>query len=262
MELTLEQALAGRMTNIRGKDYLSTEAYITPFLEKMSKYTDKFIFNGIQPAQTTYTVDGDINVEDITWNRMWIQAVMPDDGMFDNHDRVVGMVYGLDVRRPVAKFYVGGLNRACCNLCIFSPSFLNIQEMEPESALDYRPIERLLTQTDDVNNILKRLSETEVSYNNPIISQNLGDWIRRIRKMENRYKSSAGTVALSDTTAIKAYDLLYEEEGSPYYVTEGNDTDMFNVYNAWTQVITNDKRDIVNKAEKTLLVGRILDICN
>ena len=35
---------------------------------------------------------------------------------------------------------------------------------------------------------------------------------------------------------------------------------MFNIYNAWTQVITNDKRDIINKAEKTLLIGNILGI--
>ena len=61
MELTLEQVLAGRGTSIKGKEYLSTAAYVEPFLERMSKYTDKFIFNGIQPDQITLTKDGDIN---------------------------------------------------------------------------------------------------------------------------------------------------------------------------------------------------------
>ena len=32
-------------------------------------------------------------------------------------DEVVGLVYGLDVRKPVVKIYRGGLNRACTNLC-------------------------------------------------------------------------------------------------------------------------------------------------
>ena len=36
---------------------------------------------------------------------------------------------------------------------------------------------------------------------------------------------------------------------------------MFNIYNAFTQLITHDKgRDIMNKCEKTLLLKRILDI--
>lgn len=85
MELTLKQALAGKSTQIKGKEYLSTSAYVEPFLERMSKYTDNFIFQGIQPEQITLTKDGDINLEDITWNRMWVQAVMPDKTGFDNH---------------------------------------------------------------------------------------------------------------------------------------------------------------------------------
>lgn len=258
MELTLEQAIAGKSTQIKGKEYLSTAAYVEPFLERMSKYTDKFIFNGIQPEQITLTKDGDINLEDITWNRMWVQAVMPDNNMFDNHDRVVGMVYGLDVRKPIVKFYVGGLNRACCNLCVFSPSFLDIKELEPEKALDYRPIDRLLTQTDNVRNILERLSSTEVEYNDVRINENLGDWVRKTLNFS--FTNHLSKVKLATSSAIDAYKLLYEKEDSPYFVPKGTTTDLFNIYNAWTQVITNDSKDIINKCEKTLLVGSILGI--
>ena len=36
---------------------------------------------------------------------------------------------------------------------------------------------------------------------------------------------------------------------------------MFNVYNAFTELISNDKdKDIMNKVEKTLLLKRILDV--
>ena len=258
MELTLEQALAGRATSIKGKEYLSTEAYITPFLERMSKYTDNFIINGIQPDQITLTKDGDINLEDITWNRMWVQAVMPDSAGFDNHDRVVGMVYGLDVRKPVVKFYVGGLNRACCNLCIFSPSFLDVTELEPEKAISYKPIDRLLTQTDNVKMILEKLSNKEVVYNETTINENLGDWVRKT--LSGSFTNPLSKVKLATSSAIDAYKLLYEKEDSPYFVPKGTTTDMFNIYNAWTQVITDDKKDIINKAEKTLLVGNILGL--
>ena len=168
------------------------------------------------------------------------------------------MVYGLDVRKPVVKFYVGGLNRACCNLCIFSPSFLNVEELEPEKAINFKPVERILSQTDNVKAILEKLSNTEVEYNEAIINENLGDWVRKT--LNDSFTNQLSKVKLATSSAIDAYKLLYEKEDSPYFVPKGATTDMFNIYNAWTQVITDDKKDIINKAEKTLLVGNILGL--
>lgn len=258
MKLTLEQALAGKATNIKGKKYFSTAAYIEPFIKRMSKYTDNFIINGIQPDQITFDQEGDINVENLTWNRMWVQAVLPDNDYFPNHDHVVGMVYGLDVRKPVIKLYMGGLNRACCNLCVFSPSFLDVKELEPGKAIDYRPIDRLMKQTDDVKAVLEKLSNTEVEYNEKQINENLGNWVRKTLNFS--FSDQFNKVKLATSSAIDTYKLLYEKEDSPYFVPKDSVTDMFNIYNAWTQVITDDKRDILNKCEKTLLVSNILGI--
>lgn len=258
MELTLQQAIQGKATQIKGKAYLDTESYIMPFIEKMSAFTDKFIINAIPADQISLTPSGEMNLEDIVYNRMWIQAVMPDEACYDNHDRVVGMVYGLDTRKPVAKFYVGGLNRACCNLCIFSPSFLNVQELEPETAINFTPIKSLLEQTSNVKSILEKLANIEVPYDESLINENLGKWIHNT--IDKQYTSQYGKVKVSASTAISAFKLLYKDEESPYYVTPGHSTDMFNVYNAFTQTITDDTRDIVNKCEKTILVSNIIGI--
>ena len=252
MELTLEQALKGKATQIKGKEYLSTEAYITPFLERMSKFTDDFRIQAIPADQISISEDN----EDIVYNRMWIQAVMPDDCGYDNHDRVVGLVYGLDTRKPVSKLYVGGLNRACCNLCVFSPSFLNVQELTPESAIDFRPIKHLLEQTSNVKNILTELANTEVPYDESLINENLGRWVRNT--MEKQFTGQFGKVKVATSVAIDAFNLLYRNSDSPYYVNPGYSTDMFNVYNAFTQVLTDDTRDIINKCEKTLLTYDII----
>lgn len=85
MEITLNQALAGLPTKIKGKEYFSTEQYIEPFLERMHKFTDNFIINAIPADQISLTPDGDIDIENIVYNRMWIQAVMPDECGFTNH---------------------------------------------------------------------------------------------------------------------------------------------------------------------------------
>lgn len=258
MEITLEQCLAGKATQIKGKEYLTTAAYVEPFIERMSKFTDDFRIQAIPASQISLTSDGKVNVEDIVFNRMWVQAVMPDEYGFEDHDRVVGMVYGLDTRKPVVKMYVGGLNRACTNLCVFSPSFLNVQELAPESAINFRPIQTLMEKVSDVKETLTRLSETEVPYEENIINENLGKWVRNT--FSKQFTSQFGKVKLASSTAIDAFKLLYEDKESPYYVNPGYSTDLFNVYNAFTQVLTDDKRDIINKCEKTLLVSDIIGI--
>ena len=258
MELTLSDALKGKATSIKGKEYLSTAAYIEPFIERMSKYTDDFRIQAIPASQISLTPNGEINMEDIVYNRMWVQAVMPDECGFENHDRVVGMVYGLDTRKPVVKLYNGGLNRACCNLCVFDPSFLNIQELEPEQSINFKPIQHLLEQTDTIKATLEKLANTEVVYNESIINENLGFWIRNT--MSKQFTNQYSKVKVASSTAVDAFKLLYEDKESPYYVNPGYSTDMFNVYNAFTQVLTNDTKDIINKCEKTLLIADIIGI--
>lgn len=258
MEISLENALKGKATQIKGKDYFSTEQYITPFLERVSKFTDNFIINAIPANQISLTPNGDINMEDQVYNRMWIQAVMPDECGYDNHDRVIGMVYGLDTRKPISKLYVGGLNRACCNLCVFDPSFLNVQELAPESPINFKPLNSLIEHTSTVKATLERLAETEVPYNESMINENLGKWIRNT--MSKQFTSQFGKVKVASSLAIDAFKLLYEDKDSSYYVNPGYSTDMFNIYNAFTQCVTSDSKDIINKCEKTLLIADILGI--
>ena len=90
------------------------------------------------------------------------------------------------------------------------------------------------------------------------INENLGDWVRKT--INFTHSNQYSKVKLATSTAIDAYKLLYEKEDSPYFVPQGTTTDLFNIHNAWTQVITNDTRDIINKAEKTILIGNILGL--
>ena len=138
MEITIDELLKGKATRIKNKEYFPTRAYVEPFLDRVSKtLTDKFIVKVETPEQIT-TNEG---TEDITYNRVWIQGILPDEFNIENHQEVIGMVMGLDVRKPIAKFYRGGVNMACCNLCVFNPSFLECQEIYPEAALNYKSVD-------------------------------------------------------------------------------------------------------------------------
>lgn len=257
MELTIDELLKGKATIIKGKEYLSTEAYVTPFLERMSKFTNDFRIQAKLPDQISITKKEDLNLEDTVFNRVWVQAIMPEEYSFNNHQEVIGLVYGLDARKPVAKIYRGALNMACLNLCVFNPTFLNVQEVEPEKPFSFKCVQPLMEQTSDIKAWLDKLSGIEVSYDTKLINENLGSWVRHT--LVDSYSSGYGKVKLATSVAIDAYKLLYEKEDSPYYVRPGETTNMFNVYNAFTELISNaDTRDILNKTEKTLLLKQIL----
>ena len=255
MEVTLNQLLEGKATKIKNKDYAPTRSYVEPFLERMSKITNDFRVQVKLPDQVTCTTEGERH-DDITYNRVLIQAVLPNK--FDNHQEVIGMVYGLDVRKPLIKIYRGAINCACTNLCIFDPSFLNVQFIEQGKGISYKPVEYLMERESEMQLMLETLHNTEWDGSVQNIESNLGRWIRSALLSES--ENGCGKITLGTDIVIKAYSSMFVDQESPYYIGEGNNVDMFTVYNAFTELISNDNgKDIMNKCEKTILLRQILN---
>lgn len=256
MEVTLNQLLEGKATRIKNKDYAPTRSYVEPFLERMSKITNDFRVQVKLPDQVTCTSGEGERHDDITYNRVLIQAVLPNK--FDNHQEVIGMVYGLDVRKPLIKIYRGAINCACTNLCIFDPSFLNVQFIEQGKGISYKPVEYLMERESEMQLMLETLHNTEWNGSVQNIESNLGRWIRSALLSE--YENGYGKIKLGTDIVIKAYSSMFVDQESPYYIGEGNNVDMFTVYNAFTELISNDNgKDIMNKCEKTILLRQILN---
>ena len=260
-EIQLNELLAGRATRIKNREYFPTRAYVEPFLERVQKLTSEFRVQVQLPTQITYTAEGDINTEDITYNRVLIEAILPDEYKFndDPHRAVLGMVYGIDVRKPVVKFFKGQERMSCTNLCVFSPQLLSCQDLEPETQIDFKPLERIIEQTDDTATWLKKLIETEFDCSEHNVNESLGRWVRNCinYSFNNHYQP----VKIACSTPIDAYKSLFEKEDDDYYIGLNGNTSMYQIYNAFTQVLTDGmKKDPFNIFEKTLLVRDILDI--
>lgn len=258
MEISLQELLKGKQTRIKNKEYFPTAAYVEPFLERVSRLTSDIRCQAVLPNQITYTSEGDINLEDQTFNRVWVQAVLPDNYPIDNHSNVIGMVYGLDVRKPVFKVYRGGLNAACTNLCVFSPNMLTCQEIESETAVDFRCVDRIIEEADNTANIIRDLMNREFNTDERLVNENLGKWIRNC--IEYSYDVGFGKVKIAASSPIEAFKDLFINEDSGYFIGDG-EASMYDIYGAMTQTITTGlKRDIMNQVEKTLLVKSILGI--
>lgn len=260
-EIQLNELLAGRRTRIKNRDYFQTAAYVEPFLDRVQKISKEIRVQVQLPTQITYTANGDINTEDITYNRVLIEAILPDEYKFndDPHRAVLGMVYGIDVRKPVVKFFKGQERMSCTNLCVFSPQLLSCQDLEPETQIDFKPLERIIEQTDDTATWLKKLIETEFDCSEHNVNESLGRWIRNCinYSFNNHYQP----VKIACSTPIDAYKSLFEKEDDDYYIGLNGNTSMYQIYNAFTQVLTDGmKKDPFNIFEKTLLIKDILDL--
>lgn len=250
--ITIQDIMKGKSTIIKNKEFFPTKNYIEPFINKMSAFTNDFRVQVKLPDQMTFTKDS----TDLTYNRVLIQAVLPEQFRIDGHDEVIGFLYGIDVKKPVAKIYRGHLNIACTNLTVFNPQWIEIQELIPGEPLRYTGIKQLMEYTNDFEVKLKKLHNTYLDRN--LRKQYLGEWVDYSLRSTEDY--GFGKVKITVSTPIDAYVQLFVDHESEYYIPEGLNPTMYDVYNSFTQIITDDKKDLMNKWEKTMIVNKLLNI--
>lgn len=250
MIITLNELFKGKSTIIKNNTFLATRDYCEPFIEEMSKYTNNFNIKVIEPKQIT--VDED---KDITYNRVLIEAILPKEHTIDNHDEVIGFLYGLDIKKPVTKIYRGYINRACTNLSVFDPKWISYKEIKPQAKFKH-DVKALLERDNDFAIQLKQLKDTYVD--RVTLKNKLGKWVDFT--LVNDLTTDIHSIKLSTNLPIKGYSSLVIDEDSKYLLKPDQDPSLFDIHEAMTQVITDDKKDIISHFEKTLLVNQMLQL--
>lgn len=244
MEITLEGLSAGKPTIIKNNEFLETKEYTDPFITEMKKFTDKFVVNVQVPEQMTITNSG----KDLTYNRVWVQAILPGES---EYKETYNLVYALDTRIPVYKVFRAYMNPVSKNLYTFTDNWLIAKELKPKEKLEY-DIKSLFETVNNLETNMRKLKSTFLPTDK---KQNfLGELIDRALIFEN--KTINGKIKLSTNDIIKAYESIYSDSSSPYYVN--SECTMFNYYDAICAQIT---KDFVNRFEKTMLINNLLKIC-
>ena len=236
MEITLSRLLEGKPTIIKGKEYLSTKEYVQKFIDEMSKFTDKFIVNVQEPSQVILTNDSN----DTTFNRVWIQAIMPNQT--EGLNEIYHFVYGLDMRTPVYKYF------RTYGPCAFNTEWLTINKIEGETAPNYS-LENLMKYTNNVIPIVKKMKSTFLDSNKR--HSFFGELMEKAMLYE--YNTDAGKTKLSTSLVIKAYESVYMDSSSNFYVGEKEESSVWNYFSAFTDILKDDKKD-TNYFEKYHLV--------
>lgn len=245
----LKNILLGKSTIIKGNSYLSAKEYITPFVERLSKYTKEFRCYVKVPDQLTVN-DG---TPDIIYNKVNIQALFPKE---DNYQKVIGMVYGLDLKKPVVKFYVGVIDVNTQNFLTFDKTSIIVREIESNTPFDYTCIQSLIEKTDNIKVMVNQLKHNYLDRTK--IVDYLGRWINFI--ITKCIINEGGKIKIAKTVPIEAFESLVIDKDSENYISTDKEISFYDIYNSFASIIRNDDKDIVNKFEKTILIDEMLGL--
>lgn len=118
-----------------------------------------------------------------------------------------------------------------------------------------------MSMTSDFESKLEKMKNTLFSEKMEEKHKTLGYLIEKSLLFE--YNNLAGKVKLSPNMVIKAYENVYMNTESPYYVKDSELCSIYNYYNAFTELIRDsNKKDLITGYEKTLLVGQLFNLVN
>lgn len=245
MEITLDLLFKGKSTVIKDKTFLPTAEYVGEFIEKMSKFTDKFIINVALPNQLTLTN----KEEDITFNKVWIQAILPG---VEVYKEVINLVYVLDIKKPCYKIFrtytADGIH------VVFNEKWMYTGLIKEDQCFKL-PIKELMEMENNVPMIISKMKKIFISDENK--HELLGKLIEKSMLFE--FDSISGKVKLSSASVIKAYENIYLDSTSKSYKKD-QEANVYDLYVALLEQIKDGyKKDIVNVFEKSCLIKNLLE---
>lgn len=249
----LKTIYEGKATILKNKSYFSAQDYIKPFVEKVSGYTDKFICE-VKVADQLSAEDDTVNT---VYNRVLITAVFPEeyDFVIDKvpYHRVVCMALGLDVKTPICKFYTGVMDHNAV-FYAFGGDCMSIQKVEPETALDYTPIQTIIDNgfKDQCQVMITQMQDLRIPES--LLKNKLGEWLDFA--MTKEYFNDSGKIKLPTNMALEAYKNITIEKGSDFY-SEETLKHLQPIYKAFSSQIGSDDKDLLNRYEKIQLVNQM-----
>lgn len=251
MEITKEQLLKGKPIRIHNEEFLPTEAYVTPFFNRMEGVTDDFVIKVIEPSQITINKDG---TEDVAYNRVSIEASIYDG---TDYAETFGMVYALDTKKAQVKFFRCLKSAIHENLLMDRYDNILSQELLPGTTINFGVLDNLMSKEFDMSGFLNKLQTTDFDASNDNVNYKLGQWIRFA--INFNISNDFGKVKIGTPDIIAGYKQIFEDSKSDFFISLGTHSNYVNIYNSFAKIIY-DGKDIVNCIDKTCLMKDILSL--
>lgn len=260
---TIDKVRGGITHTISAGDLLQSKVYVKEGaaidFKHPKEYVHKFFDVALKhkldiDAMRIIVNDKVVNAEEdgvrnIAYPRAMIETKMKDVKELPGFYPVVGMVYALDIQKPIIKVYSGFNVEGCVNLCIFNAEYHHQVELLGDYQSVYIKAENYFSEKQkEVEEFSQTLRTLESEF---LEQKELDFYIGLI--LRKAMKSRLGT-----TNILKAVKELYNPNSSYYVFNEGTfKCSKFNLYNAITQQIT-DGNDIIDRARKTIEISKVL----
>lgn len=249
-----EDVMQGAATTIKDVKYLKAEQYIKPFLDKVESKATDVTFGASEPKQKTL-LDG---TEVAVYNRVHVIATLNEEYNTDEFKTIVGMIYGLDLRKPVIKFYKAYINKESGDMYMFDDSAIDVQDLESDALPSYDIIDDLLENKDDISDNVASLRINEINADRETIDALFGKWLHNV--MTTSWNQGYGPIKLAISNITDMFKSMFVNEKSADFVDESDVTTMLAIYKNLVHAISSDEKDLVNKCEKILILREILDV--
>lgn len=240
----------GQKTIIRENEYLETKAYCSPFIDKMSKYTDMFECYALTPPQLAIDGQGE---PQMVYNKVHIEAILP--GNDAEISEIIGFSYALDTRKPVARIYKAWKRNDTGCLFLNDRNFIDSQTIEPNTPLNFNVLPRIFEK--ELNwDWIDRLKNNTWRTDNDQVNFRLGQWVRFA--MNFHITDEYGKVKIATNDIINGYKMLFEDSKSNMFTALGVDCSYYNTLSALSTIIYDNQKDPVNLIQKSYLLKDII----
>ncbi len=230
-----------------GMIFRSPEEYIQPFMDLVAPLNAEI---QVKVDSRVANTREDIGTQE-AYGRVAIIAKLPQSMDVLGHYNTIGMIYALDVAKPIMKTFTGLNAYACTNLCVFNANQVHTADMMQGVNSLYENVktysEKLDERIRDFTRWYNQMVDTH--YDKPALHHVLGSLL--CSSIQNKM---IGITPIS----VATQDLL--DNKSKYYANNG-ETTQWNLYSAITQYVT-DKVNLLDVPTKTLAISELFNKLN
>ena len=161
---------------------------------------------------------------------------MPDKDSVEEYKEVYGLVYALDTKTPVCKYYRAYKSSKTNNLVVFEPTWIETKELKPEIKFEF-DFKNLMSKENGFVRKIKSIKNNFISPDH--LNELLGSLINKSLLYE--HNDISGKVKLSPNDIIKAYNDVVNKPTSNYYVSPSTEGSLHNMYSSVCSQITQGK---------------------
>lgn len=236
--------------------FLSPKDYLQPFLNVIEESGIQNNSELICKVQNPVVNENEDGTKNISYPRVALDLKVryPELEEFNQlYESQVGLIYALDIK-PVIKIYRGIEVKSCTNLCVWGSSDIQLYDLTTNFTDVYKKIGEYVQSF--LQRIKQYITNIHIMQDHSLSYQTLHTAMGHFLRLVG---GGSAYSKIGTTTVVQASQMLFDPR-SKYYIDNNNEMacDVWQVYGAFTQSLTDQKITLTDRPTKSAIVGKML----